>query len=93
MATTGFWPVKGRLKEVIDYANNPDKTTAKEYLDEDLYAAIRYVENNDNLLDAKSINQELKTFEAFVLFGEEGKMCEIQKVKFKGRCKNENIIN
>lgn len=47
MATTGFWPVKGRLKEVIDYANNPDKTTAKEYLDEDLYAAIRYVENDD----------------------------------------------
>ena len=47
MATTGFWPVKGRLKEVIEYANNPDKTTAKEYLDEDLYAAIRYVENDD----------------------------------------------
>lgn len=47
MATTGFWPVKGRLKEVIDYANNPDKTTAKEYLDEDLYATIRYVENDD----------------------------------------------
>ena len=47
MATTGFWPVKGRLKEVIDYANNPDKTTTKEYLDEDLYAAIRYVENDD----------------------------------------------
>ena len=47
MATTGFWPVKGRLKEVIDYANNPDKTTAKEYLDEDLYAAIQYVENDD----------------------------------------------
>lgn len=47
MATTGFWPVRGRLKEVIDYANNPDKTTAKEYLDEDLYAAIQYVENDD----------------------------------------------
>ena len=47
MATTGFWPVSGRLKEVIDYANNPDKTTAKEYLDEDLYAAIQYVENDD----------------------------------------------
>lgn len=47
MATTGFWPVRGRLKEVIDYANNPDKTTAKEYLDEDPYAAICYVENDD----------------------------------------------
>ena len=47
MATTGFWPVRGRLKEVIDYANNPDKTTAKKYLDEDLYNAIRYVKNDD----------------------------------------------
>lgn len=46
MATTGFWPVKGRLKEVIDYANNPDKTTAEKYLDEDLYDTIRYVEND-----------------------------------------------
>ena len=34
MASTGFWPVKNRLKEVIDYARNPDKTTDKKYLDE-----------------------------------------------------------
>ena len=47
MATTGFWPVKNRLKEVIDYARNPDKTTDKKYLDEDLYNALRYVENNN----------------------------------------------
>ena len=47
MATTGFWPVKSRLKEVIDYAENPDKTTDKKYLDEDLYNALRYVENDD----------------------------------------------
>lgn len=47
MATTGFWPVKNRLKEVIDYARNPDKTTDKKYLDEDLHNALRYVENDD----------------------------------------------
>ncbi len=47
MATTGFWPVKNRLKEVIDYARNPDKTTDKKFLDEDLYNALRYVENDD----------------------------------------------
>ena len=47
MATTGFWPVKNRLKEVIDYARNPDKTTNKKYLDKDLYNALRYVENDD----------------------------------------------
>ena len=46
MATTGFWPVKNRLKEVIDYAHNPDKTTDKKFLDEDLYAALRYVEDD-----------------------------------------------
>lgn len=46
MATTGFWPVKGRLKQVIDYANNPDKTTEKKYLDQDLYNALRYAEND-----------------------------------------------
>lgn len=46
MATTGFWPVKNRLKEVIDYARNPDKTTDKKYLDDDLYAALRYVEDD-----------------------------------------------
>ena len=56
MATTGFWPVRGRLKEVIDYANNPDKTTAKEYLDEDLYAAIRYVENDDKTDHTMSVS-------------------------------------
>lgn len=47
MATTGFWPVKDRLKEVIDYADNPDKTTDKKYLDVDLYAALRYAGDDD----------------------------------------------
>ena len=46
MATTGFWPVKNRLKEVIEYARNPDKTIDKKILDEDIYAALRYVEND-----------------------------------------------
>lgn len=45
MATTGFWPVKGRLKDVLDYAENPDKTIARRYLDDDLAQALRYVEN------------------------------------------------
>ena len=47
MAVTGFWPVYRNLKATLDYADNPDKTTAPEYLDEDLYAALRYVENDD----------------------------------------------
>ncbi len=52
MATTGFWPAKSRLKEVIDYADNPNKTTDKKYLDDDLTAAITYAEN-DNKTDQK----------------------------------------
>lgn len=52
MATTGFWPVKNRLKEVIDYADNPDKTTERKYLDGDLAAALEYAEN-DSKTDKK----------------------------------------
>ena len=47
MAVTGFWPVYRNLKATLDYADNPDKTTAPEYLDENLYAALRYAENDD----------------------------------------------
>ncbi len=47
MATTGFWPVKGRLKDVINYAENPDKTTDRKYLDDDLAATLNYVEDSD----------------------------------------------
>ena len=46
MASTGFWPVKSRLKDVIDYAENPDKTIDKRFLDDDLWKAIRYAEND-----------------------------------------------
>ena len=59
MATTGFWPVKSRLKEVIDYANNPNKTTDKRYLDEDLYATLRYAQNDkktDQTMYVSAIN-------------------------------------
>lgn len=50
MAVTGFWPVYRNLKATLDYADNSNKTTLPEYLDEDLYAALRYVEN-DNKTD------------------------------------------
>lgn len=52
MAVTGFWPVYGNLKATLDYADNPDKTTPKEYLDKDLYSALRYAEN-DNKTDRR----------------------------------------
>ncbi len=46
MASTGFWPIKSRLKEVINYAENPDKTTDRQFLDDDLWSALRYIEND-----------------------------------------------
>lgn len=52
MATTGFWPVKGSLKNVIDYAENPDKTTDAKYLDDDLARALAYV-GNDSKTDRR----------------------------------------
>lgn len=52
MAVTGFWPIYKNLKANLDYADNPDKTTAREYLDDDLYAALSYAEN-DNKTDRK----------------------------------------
>ena len=52
MATTGFWPVKGKLKEVIDYAQNPDKTIDKKFVDSDLYAALQYA-SDDRKTDQK----------------------------------------
>ncbi|MDD2361683.1 MAG: relaxase/mobilization nuclease domain-containing protein [Oscillospiraceae bacterium] len=59
MATTGFWPVKGKLKDVIDYAQNPDKTTDPKYLDDNLYKALRYAgddEKTDKTMYVNSIN-------------------------------------
>ncbi len=82
MATTGFWPVRGKLKKVLDYADNPDKTTAKEYLDEDLYQALRYTEN-DNKTDERKYVSGVNCSAAFAYeemmavkqkYGERGKV-------------------
>ena len=56
MATTGFWPVRGNLKKVLDYADNPDKTTDRKYLDNDLYDALRYTENDDKTDERKYVS-------------------------------------
>ena len=42
MAVTGFWPVKSRLKDVLSYAENPEKTT-----DKNLSDVLRYAANED----------------------------------------------
>ena len=52
MAVTGFWPIYKNLKATLDYADNPDKTIDRRYLDDDLYTALSYAEN-DNKTDRK----------------------------------------
>ena len=47
MATTGFWPVRGRLKDVLTYAENPDKTMEPKFLDADLFATLKYASNSE----------------------------------------------
>ena len=39
--------MKTRLKEVIDFAENPDKTTDPKCLDDDLSAVLKYAEKNE----------------------------------------------
>ena len=56
MATTGFWPVRGKLKKVLDYADNPDKTTERKYLDEGLYQALRYTEQDEKTDEKKYVS-------------------------------------
>lgn len=59
MATTGFWPIKGKLKDAIDYAQNPEKTTESKYLDDDLYRTLHYAKNDektDKAMYVSSIN-------------------------------------
>ena len=82
MATTGFWPVRGKLKKVLDYADNPDKTTERKYLDEDLYQTLRYTEQ-DEKTDKKKYVSGINCSAAFACqemvavkqrFGERGKV-------------------
>ncbi len=54
-----------------------------------LSESISYAENNDYIFSANVISRELETFEALVLFGENGKMNEVKRVKLKGRYENE----
>ena len=82
MAVTGFWPVCGNLSATLKYADNPDKTTPKEYLDEDLYAALRYVKNDsktDKQMFVGGINCSKQNAEAEMIavqrrFGMKGKV-------------------
>ena len=44
MATTSLWHIEGRLKDLIDYVENPEKTAAKTPELQDLYNVFTYVQ-------------------------------------------------
>ena len=44
MATTSLWHIKGRLKDLVDYVENPEKTVAKTPELQDLYNVFSYVQ-------------------------------------------------
>lgn len=43
MATTSLWHIKGRLKDLIDYVENPEKTVSKDKDLQDFYNVFSYV--------------------------------------------------
>ncbi len=54
MATTKLWHISGRIEDVIDYAENPDKTCPIPDL-EDLWNAARYVERPEATADGQYV--------------------------------------
>ena len=47
MATTSLWHIKGRLKDLIDYVENPEKTASKMPELQDLYNVFSYVQRSE----------------------------------------------
>lgn len=45
MATTAIWDVTDRLKRVIDYVANPEKTTLPQTVENGLQQALNYVQD------------------------------------------------
>ena len=45
MATTSLWHIKGRLSDLIDYVENPEKTVPK--WTEDFFKVFEYVRRPD----------------------------------------------
>ena len=54
MATTKLWHISGRIEDVIDYAENPEKTCPIPDL-EDLWNAARYAERPEATADGQYV--------------------------------------
>ena len=55
MATTSLWHIKGRLKDLIDYVENPEKTEAKTTDLQDLYNVFSYVQRPEATQDGEYV--------------------------------------
>ena len=50
MAATSFWPIHGRLKDLIEYAENPEKTVCPDAsieVDQGFFDVLEYVQNDE----------------------------------------------
>ena len=61
MATTSLWHIKGRLGDLIDYVENPEKTVPKGT--EDFFNVFDYVcrpdKTNDQYVDTVNCRKEI----------------------------------
>ena len=60
MAVTKIWPIKGRLRNVIDYTVNPEKTFNPNYTFEELQAlkdVIDYAMESDKTEKIKNLRR------------------------------------
>ena len=55
MATTSLWHIEGRLKDLIDYVENPEKTKAKAPELQDLYNVFSYVQHPEATQEGKYV--------------------------------------
>lgn len=51
MATTKLWHIGGRIKDLIDYVENPEKTMPKDKTQEDFYNVLSYARRADKTKD------------------------------------------
>lgn len=50
MAATSFWPIHGRLKDLIEYAENPEKTVCPDAsfeVEQGFFDVLEYVQDDE----------------------------------------------
>ena len=55
IATTSLWHISGRVKDLIDYVENPEKTTIRTKEQQDFFNVFSYVENPDKTAETEYV--------------------------------------